>query len=741
MPGSRSTALDTQGNFRYLLPTPIQPRIISFLNIILTLDLDIRKALLKLCRVQIHPDQNLFLASQLPPRSSLTTSLSDPGVVYQLSNLYDTLFNLSPTAVHFSFWSMALRNLHYPKQHFKRIEEKNREESATKEFQATQVSDLPSALDYSALFCRPDEPLLLHPLIDSNAGSYRFVRHKLHNWGGQMESRRLILPRTSNKAMARRSQRVLEAAHPYRTEEWRKSGRQCSSLLHERLREEGERVPSDRLIEMRQAWKFNDLTPRTYYAYSTGAHEASKYVQILFNSFLDMMPTTHRKRRFHFSRLKIQKDDSVLIYDFTSFTSLMHEQKHFLLALASSTRGKTITVFDPSVGVQYLDLGDLLHRYTMETNHSNTPYETGPMVSSYLGEDTYLHKRAGFLGINGNLASCTALHGIVLVLVALGHYRCSCIGDDGLLCLTYEAPPNLEELGELDQRYIATVFLILNLIGVVHTWKSKVIEPSSTEVQAVSESWVYIKRPLKVLRGSIIEGHLYDFPSLALILRYGPQDTTRTMHFEMVDAEVLPRVASQMYRFRYRLWEDRAFMDDEEYDFLREYLMWTYKILGWNRCGHIGQWESLDDRLATKKRIPLFFYPAIPGLVEEWDIEPLTLTVQRYLSNADQNKTITYPETSKVQVDRTFGSYALFSTVTATSNVVNQLLVKYGYAEKKIVLKSNRVIDSIGALVLLMNGKCMPMYLYTLIHDVPVWFQSVVAATSVVPYVPPLSTI
>jgi hypothetical protein len=356
------------------------------------------------------------------------------------------------------------------------------------------------------------------------------------------------------------------------------------------------------------------------------------------------------------------------------------------------------------------------------------------MVSDYLGEEIAFHKRAGYLGINGNLASCTALHGIVLILCAFGHARCSCIGDDGLLVLKWEGEL---EAGEIDQRYLTTVLAILNLIGVVSKEKSRTIPPSDNETSANNESWVYVKRPITLLNGELIEGPLFDFPSHALIHRYGSNCTTRTMHFDMVDGEVLPRVASQVFRLRTRIWEERLHLGPEEYDFLKKYFYRCYKQLRWNFRGHIGQWEKMkmDEDGDVFKSIPLYFYPAIPGSFEEWEMEPLALTVHRYLSQADCSKVITYPVATKVEIKRTFGSLTLGSSVVSTSYTINQLLFKYGYADKSIELREAKVIDAVEDLFYLLNGKVMPLYRYTLVHDVPVWFGDVVSCVQGAPYV------
>jgi hypothetical protein len=144
---------------------------------------------------------------------------------------------------------------------------------------------------------------------------------------------------------------------------------------------------------------------------------------------------------------------------------------------------------------------------------------------------------------------------------------------------------------------------------------------------------------------------------------------------------------------------------------------------------------KMDEDGDVFKSIPLYFYPAIPGSFEEWEMEPLALTVHRYLSQDDCSKVITYPVATKVEIKRTFGSLTLGSSVVSTSYTINQLLFKYGYADKSIELREAKVIDAVEDLFYLLNGKVMPLYRYTLVHDVPVWFSDVVSCVQGSPYV------
>jgi len=59
-----------------------------------------------------------------------------------------------------------------------------------------------------------------------------------------------------------------------------------------------ERQDVDGPIEVRKAWRYNDLKPRVYYARGGVTHTVSRYVQPIMNVFIDSLPEVHRHNRF-----------------------------------------------------------------------------------------------------------------------------------------------------------------------------------------------------------------------------------------------------------------------------------------------------------------------------------------------------------------------------------------------------------------------------------------------------------
>jgi len=118
--------------------------------------------------------------------------------------------------------------------------------------------------------------------------------------------------------------------------------------------------------------------------------------------------------------------DDVFIYDLTSFTSLFHEHRSFLHFLAVVTSEVEVIVFDSWEGPIRCSLGSLIYDY-LSVNVSQPSYST---VIPDLCDLELVHSVAGFLGVFGNLATCTFPHGVALGTVTGTESDSWCAGDD-----------------------------------------------------------------------------------------------------------------------------------------------------------------------------------------------------------------------------------------------------------------------------------------------------------------------
>jgi hypothetical protein len=179
--------------------------------------------------------------------------------------------------------------------------------------------------------------------------------------------------------------------------------------------------------EMKQRWYPTQASPRTYFAQGGQAYHSSKYLRDPFNWLCDSFHPTNRYSRVSPSGIPVNLlEEDVFIYDLTSFTSLFHEQRSFLEYLASITMEENVTIFDSFYGPTTTSLGSLINDYISNNLVS-------PSYTTRIGILTCLelhHSIAGFLGVFGNLATCTFPHGVCLSTVYDNPDQCWCAGDD-----------------------------------------------------------------------------------------------------------------------------------------------------------------------------------------------------------------------------------------------------------------------------------------------------------------------
>jgi hypothetical protein len=179
--------------------------------------------------------------------------------------------------------------------------------------------------------------------------------------------------------------------------------------------------------EMKQRWYPTQASPRTYFAQGGSAYHSSKFLRDPFNWLCDLYYPTNRYSRVSPSGIPVNLgEDDIFVYDLTSFTSLFHEQRSFLIFLADLTMDEMIMVFDSWEGPVRVSLGSLILEY-VSTNLMFPTYETKISILSNL---ELHHSVAGFLGVFGNLATCTFPHGVCLSTVRDNPDECWCAGDD-----------------------------------------------------------------------------------------------------------------------------------------------------------------------------------------------------------------------------------------------------------------------------------------------------------------------
>jgi len=180
---------------------------------------------------------------------------------------------------------------------------------------------------------------------------------------------------------------------------------------------------------VRSVWRGNDLKPRVYYSRGASVHRSTTYIQPIFNAFIDALDNTHRILRHSTQTIRLEPEDVLLIYDYSSFTSNLTAITRFTSFLANSFMDFDITILDPHFGPTQIPLGVLLHEYNEEAN-SFPDFDASEIMDV---EELVLYHSAGMLGIPGNISSSTLLHGIHLAVLIQSLLKNKVVGDDAIV--------------------------------------------------------------------------------------------------------------------------------------------------------------------------------------------------------------------------------------------------------------------------------------------------------------------
>lgn len=142
------------------------------------------------------------------------------------------------------------------------------------------------------------------------------------------------------------------------------------------------------------------------------------------------------------------------------------------------------------------DLGVMIEEYCDSVNFLPEFEYHKTILDFSLDSITFFHHVAGFLGVPGNLATCTLAHGIAVGITVKDDDRQSCAGDDG-------------NIGVLDESEEHDAISTINCLGTFH--------PDKKSTTKESGRGSYLKREFKQVenRGVLVER--VDFPLLGAV--------------------------------------------------------------------------------------------------------------------------------------------------------------------------------------------------------------------------------
>jgi len=451
------------------------------------IDLFLKYSLLDL--TQRKAGITLFRARSMPLRTGSTYEMKTKPFLQALlrlgireKDLMETLESILCSADTSSFSLSLLLSAPYTAETVHQIFS----EMVVKELSVMESTPKQSSICWDHLFTY-DQPL--HPDFRRSSNTNATFRIMFSKWVAHIKDH-VIYPFSSTKSLSRSTTREFN----------RLSGNDFDEVsplqLEQYYAETGVEIHSP--CEMRQVWYPTNATPRTYYAMGGTAYFKSRYLRDVFNVFADLFPSTNRYTRVLPSHLTFsQSSESVYIYDLTSFTSLFHEQRYFLDFIANCLSGVEVVIFNTHTGFQNVLISDLISDY----NDLNKEPEYS-MERIWDFDIVLHHSVAGFLGVYGNLITCTIPHGLCLMTMRSEGLKSWCAGDDAGSIGISEDLLHLHDLGNMS-----------NSIGVLQTEK----------VYSGDDILVALKRRLLVLPMSLHLQVNVLFPPFSIFFKNDPR--------------------------------------------------------------------------------------------------------------------------------------------------------------------------------------------------------------------------
>jgi hypothetical protein len=523
-----------------VLKAPVHRNLLILTNLLPYIDNPGRKDIMTLIRMQCTPTTHYSIRKSLSTLNRTYIDRSTNSAFYiefHVVPLLDT-FIFSPILC--GFVSMLLRQIPYEDPtHLSEL----RTEAIWKEINATKGPDRPQSLDYTCLFAsHPDSihtPLSVY--TDAQPTLSTEQRNLMTRWKIEL-SDKVLLPTIGKKTVGVESS----------TNFWRQQGIPLRDLpnmpsvspqeLERMYSESGCTVEGP--VEVRVAFKFNDLKPRVYYCIGATAYFAARYIHDISDSFQRLFPSTHPSFRHDPLRIDpLEDDDLLFIYDYTSFTSNLAELKYFLDALSSFCVGTSVRLLDTHFGIVSYDLGQLIREYNTIVN-IDSEFDIGPILR--VGYPLILQSaKSGLLGVYGNIVWSLSLHGVHLCHLCGSNDRCNCVGDDA------EGRMTKERGKEAQSRLVSGVRMLGDISEEKMRWW---LEDSKEPYRAGHH---YIKRPIDRLDGHVWTKPMIDFPSLSLLCDIGSEyhtvpfedKTKRTRKFIIQTCRFFDRLNSQFERY------------------------------------------------------------------------------------------------------------------------------------------------------------------------------------------------
>jgi hypothetical protein len=537
-----------------------------------------------------------------------------------------------------------------------------------KELTVMESIKRPNTINFEPFFGYHQEPIL--DFLPPNVTMARTIQKCIDTWIEDLRSR-VLYPKLGSKTISKKTAMELRSVFP---EHEQASDIGITPIDLERVyHKDGVAIQGP--CEMRQKWYCSNLQPRTYYAMGGTAFHTSKYLAKPMVDLCDTLPTTNKHSRVDPGRIVIRdQTNDVIYYDLTSFTSNLHTHCEFIMRLGKYCEGVTVEILDAHHGIITRDLSSLLYEYA-ESNLHNPTYTLpskydDPSVEHY-------HSVAGFLGVYGNIASATFIHGIVMTMLHDHLDENNIAGDDGL-DVTSDANRSLRVVGTL---------------GTVKDDKT---------FRESEGCCIHLKRPITSVGTRLMHGTLLTWPSLEPCMSIS--DYRYPYLSDLTDREKKNALAGSITAFLRSL--ESMSLSDDELELVDRHLVYIYGTYGLPRGGCVPQ--------ATHENSAF-----VPAYEKRYiGLDPIHNTIVRNYSNIARLPLRRREEWNPGLLDYDSfecNSTKLMSYLEALGYVESEKLVCYVFGYEGL----QRLLDEY------MNPEPR-VYRYTVVNSLPRWVKDLI---------------
>lgn len=287
---------------------------------------------------------------------------------------------------------------------------------------------------------------------------------------------------------------------------------------------------------MKQRWYPNGLLPRTYFAWGGTDITYSCYLRGFFNDLADQFPPTHRNNRVQSNWLYApgikSGEGGFGFYDLTSFTSWFHEQVPFLEALGRYFKGTTVHLLGHELALIESDVGCMIENYIKWCNDFPEFIISKSLSPDVLETVSFAHQCAGFLGVPGNLVTCTLAHGLAISANFSKESEMQVPGDDVGFAF-------------YDEDHLADTMNIALSLGTLQFDK----------VYKLPQLSLYLKRLVVDMGTSIDLADMLIYPLLPFLIPVDVRNSDRPAQYRLPDPSVVvKRACAVLAAFHRDLW-------------------------------------------------------------------------------------------------------------------------------------------------------------------------------------------